>query len=878
LHNTHTTLPVSLQGIHVGNGKTTHRLAARSFLGPGGYVQLFATGGVGVDRLEIGLSAAGGVIEVFDPTGVPLQVVNYGLQIAGVSHGRLPDGAEQVVPFPGSVSPGASNYLVEWSGPILNEFLAINRGGITMDSGRAADWVELYHPGPGTFHLGGMSLSVGRLQPGQWRFPTGLELAAGEYLVVWCDPHRPASTGLVPELNTGRGLAGRGDALYLVDGDGRLVDSVEFGFQLPDRSVGRWAGQWRLLEEPTPGLGNASPAMLGNVTGLRLNEWLAYPLRGDDFVELYNPSSLPVALGGLYLSDDPSLAGVTRFQIAPLSFIAPRGWVCFWEDGGEGPASLGFGLSRYGEHLRLYTAQLATIDAVDFGAQAQGVSMGRFPDGGGHLVHFVATPSPGDSNYLPIENVVINEVLAHSDPPFEDAIELHNPSGIALDISGWFLSQDGSNLRQYKVPPGTVLSAGGYRVFYETQFNGGVGSLQPFSLSAARGETIYLSQVDGAGNLTGYRAQQAFGPSLNGISFGRFPTSQGNEFVALERPTFGVDSPSSVTQFRAGQGGVNAGPRVGPVVINEIMAVPVDLGDMAVSRAEYVELKNVSGQPLPLFDPAHPANTWRVRDGIDYRFPSGVTLMPDEHVLLVRFDPETEVERAAAFRTRYGVATGVRMFGPFEGRLASEGENLELVLPDSPETSGTDAGLVPYVLVERVDYAHHHPWPAAGVGAGASLQRVVAHEFGNEPFNWATGAPTPGIWNSVDPTDSDGDGMPDYWERTHGFDPFDPSDAWLDADDDGVTNRDEYLAGTDPWRADNYLHVLAVERDREGVWIRFVAEPARSYTVEVRAGAEAGEWQALGQVEAAFYRREVRWLDPVRHEGQRYYRIAIPAR
>lgn len=46
--------------------------------------------------------------------------------------------------------------------------------------------------------------------------------------------------------------------------------------------------------------------------------------------------------------------------------------------------------------------------------------------------------------------------------------------------------------------------------------------------------------------------------------------------------------------------------------------------------------------------------------------------------------------------------------------------------------------------------------------------------------------------------DTDGDGMPDIWERQHGFDPLDPSDAQGDADGDGFTNLEEYLAGTDP--------------------------------------------------------------------------------
>jgi hypothetical protein len=43
------------------------------------------------------------------------------------------------------------------------------------------------------------------------------------------------------------------------------------------------------------------------------------------------------------------------------------------------------------------------------------------------------------------------------------------------------------------------------------------------------------------------------------------------------------------------------------------------------------------------------------------------------------------------------------------------------------------------------------------------------------------------------PTDTDHDGMPDDWEKSHGLNPNDPSDANADHDGDGYTNLEEYL-------------------------------------------------------------------------------------
>ena len=82
--------------------------------------------------------------------------------------------------------------------------------------------------------------------------------------------------------------------------------------------------------------------------------------------------------------------------------------------------------------------------------------------------------------------------------------------------------------------------------------------------------------------------------------------------------------------------------------------------------------------------------------------------------------------------------------------------------------------------------------------------------------------------------DADGDGMPDAWEATFGLDPDDPSDAALDTDADGLSNLQEYLAGTypvsadsdgdgllDPWELEHGLNPLSGLRPDLVGWWRF---------------------------------------------------------
>ena len=128
---------------------------------------------------------------------------------------------------------------------------------------------------------------------------------------------------------------------------------------------------------------------------MRVNEWLANPLSGSDWFEIYNPNPQPVELSGLFLTDNLNLP--ERWPVPPLSFVAGHGFVQFIADGeiASGADHANFSLSKDGEVIAIFAADGRLIDSVRFGPQADGVSQGRLPDGSANIVSFAAPPSPG---------------------------------------------------------------------------------------------------------------------------------------------------------------------------------------------------------------------------------------------------------------------------------------------------------------------------------------------------------------------------------------------------------------------------------------------------------------------------------------------------
>jgi hypothetical protein len=341
--------------------------------------------------------------------------------------------------------------------------------------------------------------------------------------------------------------------------------------------------------------------------------------------------------------------------------------------------------------------------------------------------------SPGAADAAPptLAAVYINEALTHTDPSPGDAIELYNSTGAAVNIGGWFLTDSFNSPKKYRIPDGTMISANGYVVFYESN-SFGTGS-NSFALSS-KGDAVYVFSGDGAGNLTGWVHGFDFGAQANGVTFGRYVISTGEDhFPVQTTPTLGA---------------ANSGPKVGPVVISEINYNPPDL-HYPLARVdntldEYIELHNISGATAHLYDDANPSNTFRLRDAVSFSFPQGASIAANGYILVVSFDP-SDPSALQRFLSANPVTPGTPIFGPWDGKLDNTEDSVELARPDLPDPPGTPtAGFVPYILVERVRYKNTLPWPVGANGLGASISRLNDSAYGNDPANWRAAVKTPG--------------------------------------------------------------------------------------------------------------------------------------
>ncbi|MCH8042337.1 MAG: lamin tail domain-containing protein [Planctomycetes bacterium] len=511
-------------------------------------------------------------------------------------------------------------------------------------------------------------------------------------------------------------------------------------------------GQWSPLIEVT--------FIVGEPASLRITEIMYNPPRADvaggesdvgndqfEFIELMNTGEQTILLEEVRFS-----AGVEfNFAMGNIASLAPaervvivRNTAAFVSRYGDdlsvaGEFSGDTRLDNGGELIRLDTRLGQLIQQFTYDDDWYRVTDGRgfslvivdeqadldawsIAEGWRPGATFGGTPGAAD-NGPPAGAIVINEILAHSEAPTGDWIELFNTTSEPIDVGGWFLSDDAADLTKYKLPAGTQIPANGFVAFTEEMHFGNPadsGARAIFALNE-QGGTVRLTSVDpNTGQAGGYREGVSFDATELDATLGRHVNSFGDvDFVATDSPTLGA---------------ANAPPRIPDVIINEIMYNPPDGG------AEFIELFNRSDSPVALFDPDHPANTWRFGNGVRFGFPTGITLDAGEYLLVVGIDP-------AEFRLAHDVPQSVVILGPYVGQLDNSGETVAIYMPAPPAADMT----VPQILVERVKYNDRAPWSDQADGVGSSLSRLAPVAFVNDASHWGPGTTggTPGAANIV---------------------------------------------------------------------------------------------------------------------------------
>ena len=106
-----------------------------------------------------------------------------------------------------------------------------------------------------------------------------------------------------------------------------------------------------------------------------------------------------------------------------------------------------------------------------------------------------------------LRNIFINEILAYTDLPLLDSIELYNHSNTTNNLSGCILTDDATT-NKFVIPNGTTIPPRGFVTFDQNQLG--------FALSSG-GETVYLWNS----NRTRLLDVVQFGAQEHGVSKGR---------------------------------------------------------------------------------------------------------------------------------------------------------------------------------------------------------------------------------------------------------------------------------------------------------------------------------------------------------------------
>ncbi|MFO7868249.1 MAG: CotH kinase family protein [Bacteroidales bacterium] len=454
-----------------------------------------------------------------------------------------------------------------------------------------------------------------------------------------------------------------------------------------------------------------------------------------EFIELKNTGNNTLYLGDIHFSDGIEFTFPISETIEPGEFVVlaadPTSFELFY---GFSPDFIyDKNLSNGGEMVTLSTPSGSVITEVDYndktpwplGTDGDGFSLvpvsvnpiGNQNDYSKWRASGLYGGSPReDDDIVESDPVLISEVISNAQAPLTNGIEIYNPNDISVDIGGWLLCNNASLDSAWTIPANTSIPAKGYITFHEGHYVNGSQTYandefgQDFSLHYA-GDEVYIFAAQN-GSASGYSHGFSIEPALPNLSYGEYENSL-NEIrvVALSSYTENAE---------------NSSPRIGPVVISDIMYNPGTDPNFP-QGTECMTITNISDSVIELYDTNNPQQTWKI-NGLRFNFPENVTINPGEIIYFKNNDiSETE------FRNRYELTEQDQLF-VYDGALDNSGETITIQQPLTPlEENGTTT--IPYATIDKVSYDNELPWPEAN-GNGMKLHRISLQEYGNDPINW----------------------------------------------------------------------------------------------------------------------------------------------
>ena len=427
----------------------------------------------------------------------------------------------------------------------LNELMASNNLAVFDDFFESDDWVEIYNAG-GLIDLAGYHISDDPNNLTKFTFPDtdpgNTFLTPGSHALVWCD-----NDSVQGVMHANFKLSAEDEGVWLTSPDGvTVIDSIVYPPQQTDLSYGRSCDgceDWVFFDVPTPEESNmnqvvATPYLVFNEVLLdNTVNLLDEQFEADPWIEVYNPNSFQVHLGGYTMASSEGWSAVIPADSPVETTVPAGGFLLFWMDGQpeQGGHHLDALASPVAQTFTLVGVDGEVANSYDAEVSFANVSWGRTIDGGPTSDWF-DVPTPRVTNQLlvvPASELVVNELcsvnsnfIADNHDEFDDWVEIHNPSNAPIDLAGHYLTDRLNNPVKWQVPldagDSTVIEPGGYVLLWADEDGSQGWNHMNFRLNSA-GEAVVLRSPDGFTMVDSVH----FGMSQTDATYSRLPNATG---------------------------------------------------------------------------------------------------------------------------------------------------------------------------------------------------------------------------------------------------------------------------------------------------------------------------------------------------------------